>query len=114
MRLASCLLLLLAAVSLTAGQESRLDQEHTRWIASVMDTIHTIRPGMTRQDLLKLFTTEGGISNRFERTYIYRRCALIKVTVEFQPVEKSQGHDEMATDKIKSISNPFLQGAVMD
>ncbi|MEP6961172.1 MAG: hypothetical protein ABI995_03795 [Acidobacteriota bacterium] len=33
-----------------------------------------VKPGMTRGDLLKIFTIQGGISNRLERTYI---CAIV-------------------------------------
>jgi hypothetical protein len=114
MRLTSCVIFLLAAASFVAGQGTRMDQEHAKWIVSVMDSIDTIKPGMMRQDLIKLFTTEGGISTRSHRTYIYRQCAYIKVTIEFQPVDKPRDATEMPTDKIVSISNPFLQGAFAD
>jgi hypothetical protein len=114
MRLTSCVIFLLAAASFVAGQGTRIDQEHTKWIASVMDSIHTIKPGMMRQDLMKLFTTEGGISTRSHRTYNYRQCAYIKVTIEFQPVDKPRDATEMPTDRIVSISNPFLQYAIAD
>ena len=114
MRLTSCVIFLLAAASFVASQGTPVDQEHTKWIASVMDSIHTIKPGMMRQDLMKLFTTEGGISTRSHRTYIYRQCAYIKVTIEFQPVDKPRDATEMPTDKIVSISNPFLQYAIAD
>ena len=42
--------------------------------------------GMTRADLLKVFTTEGGLSTGLNRTYVYRECQYIKVDVDFEPV----------------------------
>jgi hypothetical protein len=44
----------------------------------------SIKPGMTRADLQKVFTTEGGISMRVQRTYVYRNCPYCKVDVEFE------------------------------
>lgn len=80
-----------------------------------MDSIHTIQPGMTREDLLKVFTTEGGISNRLHRTFVYKQCPYIKVAVEFEAVETPEDMlTEMPSDKIAKISTPFLQYSVSD
>jgi hypothetical protein len=114
MRLISCATFLLAAISFAAGQGTSVDQEHTKWIAGVMDSIHTIKPGMKREDLLKLFTTQGGLSTRSRRTFIYRQCPYIKITIEFQPTDKPRDATEMPTDRIVSVSDPFLQYAVTD
>src|ERR1700676_2149804 len=100
---------------MTPVKQLNRDREHTKWIASVMDSIQTIKPGMTREDLLKVFNTEGGISNRLHRTYVYKACPYIKVTVEFKPVEQqNDSFIEMPTDRIVRISNPFLQYTVAD
>jgi hypothetical protein len=45
-----------------------------------------IKVGMTRADLLKVFTTEGGLSTSLNRTFVYRDCSYIKVDVEFEAV----------------------------
>ncbi len=109
------LFLLLTSASLISAQEIDRDGVHTKWIASVMDSIHTIKPGMTREDLMKVFISEGGISNRLHRTYVYRGCPYIKVTVEFKPLEqRNDSLTEMPTDRIVTISVPFLQYAVAD
>jgi hypothetical protein len=109
------LVLLVAPASLISGQQAGPDREHTMWIASVMDSIHTIKPGMTRQDLLKVFNTESGLSSRVHRIYVYKGCPYIKVTVDFQPVEHPEDRStEMPTDKIVEISTPFLEYSVVD
>src|ERR1700722_4644817 len=53
----------------------------TKTIVEVMETIDAIKPGMTRADLLTVFTVEGGISTRARRTYVYKLCPYIKVEV---------------------------------
>lgn len=55
-----------------------LNQERTMWIAKVMRDIARIQPGMTRKDVLRVMTTEGGISTRTQRTYVYPGCPYIK------------------------------------
>src|SRR5258708_28057683 len=59
-------------------------RERTKWVAKVLRQITTIEPGMKRRDLLKVFTTEGGLSTRFQHTYVYSECPYIKVNVRFK------------------------------
>jgi hypothetical protein len=92
-----------------------LTQERTAWIAKVLRQIGEIKPGMHRQDLSKVFTTEGGRSNRFERTYVSIECPYIKVDVQFKPVKpESNAVIEDPEDVIESISRPYLQWSIMD
>jgi hypothetical protein len=84
----------------------------------LMETIH---PGMTRDALLTVFTTEGGLSNGLRRTFVSRDCPYFKVDVEFQAVGRpDQDEDgrvtlvEGAEDIILKVSTPYLQFSVMD
>jgi hypothetical protein len=90
---------------------SQVDQQHTAWIGDAMRTIETIRVGMTRSDLAKIFTTEGGLSTAARRTYVYRQCRFIKVDVKFDVVTSVE---EQPTDKIVEVSRPYLAWSVMD
>ncbi len=90
------------------------DSEQTRWIAANLPELESIKVGMTRRDLLKIFTEEGGISTRTWRQYVYRRCAYVKVSVEFAPVGDPSIHEENPDDRITKISQPFLQLSIMD
>jgi len=83
--------------------------------------MQTVKVGMTRADLLKVFTTEGGISTGLTRTYVYRKCQLIKVDVEFEPVGRperdAEGRGtliEVDEDVIKKVSKPYLDWGVTD
>ncbi len=80
----------LIGISLAYAQKSEVDQEHTRWIDGLLRSIDTVKPGMTRRDLSTLFVTEGGISTRTQRNYVYRQCPYIKVTGTSQLLEMRQ------------------------
>ena len=95
--------------------DSCSNEDHTRWTARVLQNVGTIHPGMTRKELMKEFTTEGGLSSRSRRTYVYRDCPYIKVDVEFRPAPgSSRSQDEHPDDTITSISRPYLQYSIMD
>jgi len=90
---------------------SDVGREHTEWIAVALRATQTIKVGMTRSDLMKVFTTEGGLSTTLQRTYVYRECPYIKVDVKFAA---SSSHEELPTDKIVEVSRPYLAWSVMD
>lgn len=92
-----------------------LAQERTYWIAKVLRQIGKIEPGMRRKDLGGIFTTEGGISNRFQRTYVYIDCPYIKVNIRFKAAsDETNALKEDPNDTIESVSQPFLQWSTMD
>ena len=99
-------------VAMDARPGLQVDQEHTQWIQRVMNSILTIKPGMTRKDLSRVFTTEGGLSTRSERRYVYKHCQNIKVDVQFSPVD--QDANESPEDKIVTISKPYLEYSISD
>ena len=88
--------------------------EHTEWIAKSLKEIESVKVGMTRGDLLKVFGEEGGISTRTWRRYVYHECRYIKVDVEFEPVGEPEKPSQSPRDKIVKISKPFLEWSIMD
>ncbi len=106
--------LLISAMSVAYGQQpSAIDKGHTRWILQVMRKIQTIKPGMTRGDLRKIFVEEGGLSARTQRKYVYKTCPYIKVDIEFSPSDNDRS-TEKPEDTIVSVSRPYLEYSVMD
>jgi hypothetical protein len=90
-------------------------RERTKWVAKVLRQIAKIEPGMKRRDLLKVFTTEGGLSTRFQHTYVYSECPYIKVNVRFKAANnEGNGVEDEPDDLIESISQPYLAWSVMD
>ena len=88
---------------------------HSEWVARSLSAIQNLKVGMTRRDLLKLFTVEGGQSNRTSRTYVFRECPYIKVDVGFKPVGAPQDKlKENMEDRIVRISKPYLEQSVID
>jgi hypothetical protein len=99
------------AQSNSVAPHSGIDAEHTKWIASAMTSMQSIKGGMTRTDLLTVFAEEGGLSTPSQRTYVYQQCPYIKVDVKFAAASPSE---EQPTDKIIQISQPYLAWTVAD
>jgi hypothetical protein len=115
-RLAGIALVCIVAVIAIAQSErqqsaSDIGREHTEWIAVTLRTMQTFKVGMTRSDLMKVFTTEGGLSTTSQRTYVYRQWPYIKVDVKFAA---SSRDEELPTDRIIEVSRPYLEWSVMD
>jgi hypothetical protein len=91
------------------------------WVAEVLKRIETIKPGMTREDLLKVFTTEGGLSTGLQRTFVIRDCPYFKIDVQFKavgrPSRDGNGRvtlEEGSQDLIVQISRPYSQFGISD
>ena len=83
--------------------------------------MQTIMPGMTREVLYRVFTTEGGLSTGLQRTFVSRDCPYFKVDVEFQAIVSPDRDKngwvtlvEDGKDLILKISRPYLQFSIAD
>ena len=87
-------------------------QDHAAWLKQVLERMETIKPGMTRWDLMEVFRTEGGRQtfrmegepSALSETFVSQDCPYFKITVEFQP--KIGGPNR---DVIVKISRPYVQ-----
>jgi hypothetical protein len=102
------------AGSFQGSPQGRSPQDHTAWVADALQRMLTVKQGMTRGDLLQVFTTEGGLSSPWERTYVSRDCRYFKVDVKFQPVDGQVTSTEDRHDVIRTISRPYLQFPIGD
>ena len=108
-------------VSAAGGGQTRRDDPRVLWVESALRRMQTIKPGMTRKELLDVFTTEGGISTPLHRTFVSKDCPYFKVDVEFEAVGRP-GRDQSGRllmvegqqDRIVKISRPFLENSVVD
>jgi hypothetical protein len=96
-------------------------QDHNAWVSHALERMETIKTGMTREELLKIFATEGGLSTGLRRTFVSQDCPYFKVDVEFKPVGRpnygSEGQVTLVEDGrdiIVKISRPYLQFSIMD
>jgi hypothetical protein len=92
-----------------------LEKTLSQWVAGCLKEIQNIKVGMTRKQLLEVFTTEGGLSTRTWRTYVYHKCPYVKVDVGFKPIgNESDKLGERDEDVIATISMPYWQWPIMD
>jgi hypothetical protein len=104
----------------SAGQEP-CAQDHKAWVANALKKMESIKPGMTRENLLEVFTTEGGLSTGLRRTFVSRDCPYFKVIVEFKaaarPDRDNAGFLTLVEDNrdiIVKVSKPYLQFTIAD
>lgn len=102
-------------------KQTACSEERTLWVGQALQKMMSIKPGMTREQLLTAFTTEGGLSTGLRRSYVSKDCPYFKVDVEFEAVGRpSRDKDGRVTlvedglDRITKISQPYLQFKVMD
>ena len=123
-----CMVTLLLAVSMWTGTAVAqkpadplpTDTVLTRSLDRALKGVSSIQPGMTRGELLRVFTAEGGVSTRSTQQFVYRRCPYIKVVVNFrEPADADDNwmgapEAEWTGDVIQSISKPFLEYPTTD
>ena len=92
-------------------------QNHEAWLKQVSEKMQTIKPGMTRWDLLKVLRTEGTPRRRFtvgggpqpqgvlRESFVSQDCPYLRIVVELA------GRDDPNQDVIVKVSKPYLQFA---
>jgi hypothetical protein len=89
------------------------DEALTRRITDILLECQKIKPGMTRAELSRVFTTEGGLSTAEQRTFVYRGCPYIKVDVGFT-LSGTNRLEERPADTVRKISRPYLEWSIHD
>ena len=88
-------------------------QDHAAWLIQVLERMETIKPGMTRWDVLQVFRTEGarqtfrmeGAPARVLReTFVSQDCPYFRIAVEFQTTFGGGNQDV-----IVKVSKPYVQ-----
>lgn len=105
----------------SSAQHEQCSRGHEAWVGQVLQEMETVKTGMTRAELLRIFTTEGGLSTGLNRRFVSRDCPYFKVDVEFRAVGRSdRDSDDRVTlvedprDVIVKISQPFLEYSIKD
>lgn len=77
--------------------------------------MQTVKPGMTRVDLLKVFKTDDGPPTGLRGTFFSRECPEFRVDVEFKPAGGDRLFSPFVTslenyqDIVVKVSKPYLQ-----
>jgi hypothetical protein len=106
-KIAGFLICLLAMMTSTAGTQICSTSDRVQWVALSLKEMQAIKVGMTREDLARVFATEGGMSTGTRRTYAYRDCPYFKIDVDFAPYADGSG-GENPKDRITGLSKPYL------
>jgi len=107
------LFLLLAFMVSFSHADTPANRELASQISDILKEWSKLKPGITRAELLKVFTIEGGISTVREHHYVSRRCPYVKIDVQFTLTEPNQ-KAELPTDTIQTISKPYLEWSIAD
>lgn len=108
------------AVGQSPAKSPTVDPALTRSLDQVLKDVSSIQPGMSRAELLRVFTPEGGLATRDGQQFVYRRCPYIKVIVNFRKPDDADvewgnaPEEEWNGDVILSISKPFLESSIKD
>ncbi len=108
------LFILLAALVVSACREqNQVEDELATQVKAALQDSSTLKPGMTRADVLKLFTTDGGLSPFTQNRFVWRRCDRIKIQVTFRLTNPNQ-ETRTSSDTIVSVSKPYIEPAYID
>jgi len=108
-------LLLFATYSITTHGQGELEEVHRQWLYERYAEATSIKPGMSRADLLRVFKGDGGLQRIPATRYLLKSCNMIKVEVEFD-TEYGQAYKEKldADLKITKVSQPYLEYPIRD
>lgn len=67
--------------SLAFSPQDSCSEKRDEWVRDSLAKIESIRPGMTRDELMKVFRTEGGLSTGLHRTFVSRSAHISKLTL---------------------------------
>jgi hypothetical protein len=98
-------------------------QDREVWLTHLTEKMETIKPGMTRWDVLKIFRTDGGppirkdvgLPTLLRQTFVSQDSPYFKIDVEFKPFSRvgvylgSFPADNL--DVIVKVSKPYVQFA---
>ena len=117
----------LLTISATPGLP-KSDRSHDQWLQERYFEATSIKEGMTRADLVKLFRMDGGLQPFLPTRYVLKSSSFIKVDVEFDVPEggkvlpedlrfemdllqESYKYQFVSNDKlkIKNISRPYVE-----
>jgi len=120
----------LLTISATPGLP-KSDRSHDQWLQERYFEATSIKEGMTRADLVKLFRMDGGLQHLLPTRYVLKSSSFIKVDVEFDVPEGgkvlpedlrfemydvNEGFRFVSNDKlkIKTISKPYVEPFAYD
>lgn len=83
-------------------------------VRQAIDDSLKIKPGMTRQEVEKLFEEDGGATTRGQTRYLYKPCMYIQIEITFKLATPRNSLDPSPNDTVIKASEPYLAYPTMD
>lgn len=77
------------------------------WLAKCVAEAESLAPGGRRSELLERFRVEGGIYHPCDRTFLHRRCEMLKIEVTFRCLEGDWDAEEEPEDEVETVE-PYI------
>ena len=71
-------------------------------------------PGKTRADVEANFEMDGGLQTTDTVRYVFKNCRAIQILVRFEGDEPGRPAAALPTDRIVTVSRPYLEYQAMD
>jgi hypothetical protein len=100
-----------------AQDEQDSSQARVAWVQRILERMQTIKPGMTRKQLLEIFTDSGGISAPDQAEFVSRDCSFFRVNITFRLTGKADAQGrrlDSPSDVILTMSQFYLGFDPMD
>ncbi len=88
------------------------DESHQKWLSERIIEAKSIKPGMSRAQLLKIFDVEGGLQSIPATRYVLKSCPMIKIDVSFKP--GVAGRSSSVSEPIAAVSKVYLDQVIAD
>ena len=113
-RLVVGLLVISGALTYLPAQTAN-DQAHQQWLEERYKEATSIKAGMTRADLLRVFEEDGGLQTIPAGRYVLKSCRLIQIEVKFDG-KYGVDYKPMPDEKLKivEVSKPYLERMAVD
>ena len=99
-------------------QQSRMESsEGEKWVVQCLRDFKFIKPGMTRQEIMRKFPMDGGMQTVSPVRFLHPGCSYFKVDVSFS-FERNQKDQNRAIlgkdDKVTEVSKPYIEYPITD
>lgn len=109
------ILCFLLGVSLTRTSEDEKRHDRVQWLAQSMEEAQTIKVGMSKAELMKIFEPDGGLQpGGWSGRFSLRSCPFIMINVQFRPPDSSNPAPPDDKMLIAKVSEPYLEPPALD
>jgi hypothetical protein len=83
-------------------------------VVAALEAVSRIHAGMSRAEVEKVFTVDGGIIIRDKTRYSFRDCHSIKVEITFDRDKLTPGVIGAPKDTVKAVDRPYIEYPIAD